>query len=642
MAIISGNRASRSPTAGRQIDSSIDLLGLTETLLRRRWTIIVCVLAFVALAFVALSLIAPRYVATSRIFIDPREQRAVQNEVIQRGLGGDMALVESQIEVVKSEAVLGDAIKQIGLASDPEFVPQGDGGRNPSEVALENLAKAVEVVRPDNTYVLEISVTAKEAAKSARLANAVAAAYVADQTSSAANAARDVTSAIRSRLAELQSQLHESEEKVEAFKREHNISQTEGQLLGDRELTNLSARQSAALSRVNEAKARLQVMQDALSARGYVGAATTDTDSSMGALRVRLAEAKGRLNELEQVLGPRHPRVVVAKGEVAQAEDAIRAESERLVATAQDDYKTAVDALNKVNTDLQQATSASFSTNQNMIKLRELEREAQSIRVVYESYLVRAKETAQQESIAAGTARVIAEAGVPNSPSFPPRVPIIAAAVMLGLFVGILIAILRDLVAGLLTRQQEAELPMRPEAGADTPAGGLVLVTTLDDPSMARQAALELAHGAMARDRSVIFLDLAADAPASMPGLAEIALGEASAINAVETCSDTELHKLNAGRPAAIARVSHDVLRAVLEVISAEYDDVVINAGELDVEHGTPVRVAAEMSDHAVLAVKGDRAGPREKWVLDALSNEGAVSVSFASVGTAADLDKVA
>jgi polysaccharide biosynthesis transport protein len=176
MAITSGNRASRSPTAGRQIDSSIDLLGLTETLLRRRWTIIVCVLAFVGLAFAALSLIAPRYVATSRIFIDPREQRAVQNEVIQRGLGGDMALVESQIEVVKSEAVLGDAIKQIGLASDPEFVPQGGGGRNPSEVALENLAKAVEVARPDNTYVLEISVTAKEAAKAARLANVVAAA----------------------------------------------------------------------------------------------------------------------------------------------------------------------------------------------------------------------------------------------------------------------------------------------------------------------------------------------------------------------------------------------------------------------------------------------------------------------------------
>ncbi|PSJ60283.1 GumC family protein [Pseudaminobacter soli (ex Li et al. 2025)] len=641
MAIISGNRASRSPTAGRQIDSAIDLVGLIETLLRRRWTIVACVLAFVALAFVALSLIAPRYVATSRIFVDPREQRAVQNEVIQRGLGGDMALVESQIEVVKSEAVLGDAIKQIGLASDPEFVPQGGGGRNPSEVALENLAKAIEVTRPDNTYVLEISVTAKEAAKSARLANAVAAAYVADQTSSAANAARDVTSAIRSRLAELQSQLHEAEEKVEAFKREHNISQTEGQLLGDRELTNLSARQSAALSRVNEAKARLQVMQDALSARGYVGAATTDTDSSMGALRVRLAEAKGRLNELQQVLGPLHPRVVVAKGEVTQAEDAIRAESERLVAIAQDDYKTAVDALNKVNTDLQQATSASFSTNQNMIKLRELEREAQSVRVVYESYLVRAKETAQQESIAAGTARVIAEAGVPNSPSFPPRVPILAAAMMLGLFVGILIAILRDLFAGLLTRQPEAE-PSLLEVDAGTPAAGLVLVTALDDPKIARQAALDLAHGAMARDRSVIFLDLAADAPASNPGLAEVALGEASALNAVQTCHDTELHKLNAGRPAAIARVSRDVLRAVLEVISAEYDDVVVNAGELDIEHGMPVRVAAEMSAHAVLAVKGDQAGARERWVLEALSNEGAVSVSLASVRTDADLDKVA
>src|SRR5690606_2458733 len=157
-----------------------------------------------------------------RIFVDPREQRIVQNEVVQQSLGVDMALVDSQIEVIRSEAVLGRAVKEAGLASDPEFVKEADGDRNPTETAIVGLAKATSVTRPENTYVREIAVTTKEATKSARLANAIAAAYVADRTSSVANATRDISSAIRGRLAELQQQLNEAEEKVETFKSEHN------------------------------------------------------------------------------------------------------------------------------------------------------------------------------------------------------------------------------------------------------------------------------------------------------------------------------------------------------------------------------------------------------------------------------------
>ncbi|HET7413747.1 MAG TPA: GumC family protein [Pararhizobium sp.] len=641
MAILSGNRAGRSPAPGRQIDSSIDLPGLAEMLLRRRWTIIVTVLAFVALAFAALLLISPRYTATTRIFIDPREQRVMQNEVVQQGVGDNMALVDSQIEVIRSESVLGHVIKRADLTSDPEFVPQAEGDGNPSEIALEHLAKATEVTRPDNTYVLEISVTTKEAAKSARLANAVAKAYIAEQASSYADATRDISSAIRNRLSQLQKQLQSSEEKVAAFKRTHNISQSEGQLLSDRRLTDLATRQSAAAAHVNETKNRLQVMESALRARGYVGAAATGTDSAMNTLRVRLAEAKRHLAELQHVLGPRNPRVIAAKGDVAQAGEAIRAESERLVASARDDYKSAEDTLNKINDDLKAAKKASFSTNEDLITLHELEREAQSNKAVYEAFLVRAKQTAQQGAISARTARVIADAAVPDSPSFPPRLPLLAAAVVLGLFVGVLIAILRDLTAGLPAAPSRA-LPLVSEAGADTALAGLVLVTTLDDPEKARQAALKMANGALSRGRSVIFVDLAEDAPASIPGLADIASGDVPVSDAVHTDRSTGLHTLYAGRRVAIANVSREVLHAVLEAISAEYDDVVVNVGELDTEHGLPIQVVTELARRVVLVVKGERADVQEKRVVEALSDGGAVAVSLVSIGTDTELDQVA
>ncbi len=641
MATLSGTEA------GRQIDSSVDLHGLMETIVRRRWTIIASVVVFTALAYAALSVISPRYSATARIFIDPRPQRTVDNEVVQQGTGADMALIDSQIELIQSEAVLGRVVKDNDLAVDPEFVTEPEDGRDASEMALAGLAKATTVARAENTYVLEIDVTTKEAAKSARLANAIVAAYVADRAASATNVTRDISSAIHGQLAELQKQLHDAEEKVETFKREHNITQAEGQLLGDRTLTDLANRQSQAAARVNEARARLQVMQEAMKARGSVGSAVSDGDSSLGALRIRLADARQRLAELQQSLGPRHPRIVATQEEVTQAERAIRTEGERLVAAARDDYDTAAGALDKVNADLKQATEASFSTNQDMIRLRQLEREAQSVKVVYESFLLRAKETAQQESITANTARVIAEASAPTLPSFPPRKPMLAAGAVFGLFVGLLLAILQDFAKGLLAARRKAApiVPARPaiaDIGADTDAGGLALVTTLGPAGAARQAALELATGAVSRGRSVIVLDLAQDRPADSPGLAEIALGESSAYDAVRISPDGEVHILGAGRPPAIEKVSRTMFKAVLDVICAEYDDVVVNVGELDVEHSLPALVAADMTRHAVLVVNGQRADPSEKRVVEALSHNGEVSVSLVKARMEAELGKVA
>ncbi|MGB3898861.1 MAG: GumC family protein [Mesorhizobium sp.] len=636
-----------STEAGRQIDSSVDLHGLMDTIVRRRWTILASVVVFTALAYVALSVVSPRYSATARIFIDPRPQRTVDNEVVQQGTNADMALIDSQIELIQSEAVLGRVVKDNDLAADPEFVTEPEDSRGASEMALAGLAKATTVARAENTYVLEIDVTTKEAAKSARLANAIVAAYVADRAASATNVTRDISSAIHGQLAELQKQLHDAEEKVETFKREHNITQAEGQLLGDRTLTDLANRQAQAAARVNETRARLQVMQEAMKARGSVGSAVSDTDSSLGALRIRLAEARQRLAELQQSLGPRHPRIVATQEEVTQAERAIRAEGERLVAAAQDDYETAAGALDKVNADLKQATEASFSTNQDMIRLRQLEREAQSVKVVYESFLLRAKETAQQESITANTARVIAEASAPTLPSFPPRKPMLAAGAVFGLFVGLLLAILQDFAKGLLTaRRKTAPVVLAHTAdagaGADTETGGLALVTTLGPAGAARQAALELATGAVSRGRSVIMLDLAQDVSADSPGLAEIALGESSAYDAVRISPDDEVHILGAGRPPAVEKVSRTMFKAVLDVICAEYDDVVVNVGELDVEHSLPALVAADMTRHAVLVVNGQRADPSEKRVVEALSHNGEVSVSLVKARMEAELGKVA
>jgi hypothetical protein len=312
-----------------------------------------------------------------------------------------------------------------------------------------------------------------------------------------------------------------------------------------------------------------------------------------------------------------------------------------MVASAQDDYKAAVDTLAKVNTDLNAAKTSSFSTNEDLIKLHELEREAQSSRVVYESFLVRAKETAQQENITARTARIIADAAVPASPSFPPKTILLAAAGILGLFFGIFLAILLDLGVGLRTGRATTLLPAPVTGEVKTALDQLVLVGAVDDPDMARQAALDLALGSMSDKHRVLFIDLAEDAPVSNRGLAEVASGDIPISSAILTAPESGLHILGAGRWAA-ENVSRDMVSNAIKTVAAEYDEIVINIGELDRERGMPARVAVELTRHAVLVVKGNGAAPREKQVVEALSNNGAVSVSLVSIEAGADLYQVA
>jgi succinoglycan biosynthesis transport protein ExoP len=105
--------------------------------------------------------------------------------------------------------------------------------------------------------------------------------------------------------------------------------------------------------------------------------------------------------------------------------------------------------------------------------LRELESTAQSSRSLYEAFLTRFKETQSQEDIQTPDARIISQADVPESPSFPNKTLTLGIAAPAGLFLGFLLAIFAEkLEAGFRTSaevEQLLELPVLavlPEASA--------------------------------------------------------------------------------------------------------------------------------------------------------------------------------
>lgn len=625
----SGGNVHGAAPHGAPVDAGIDLVGLLDLVFRRKFLILGTAAAVVALMLGVLWMVGPRYQATARLLIDPRELRMVENDMVQRDIASDMVLVESQVEIITSEPVLRRVVERENLVADPDFYRPGTGApsaRTPQEIAIEALARAIKVSRPDNTYILEITVRGRQAAKAARLANAVAAAYSEDQTSSAAGSTLDLSSSISERLSELQARLREDEEKVAKFKEANGVSTPDGRLLLDTRLNDLSARLSAAVTESAQAKSRLDVMQNAMSQRGDVSSVLSESENTtMVGLRGALTDAQRRLSELQEILGPRHPRVGAAQAEVERARRDIRAESERLVAATRDAWRAAQETERSIAARLDTLTAESFQTNDRMIELRELERQAQASRLVYESYLVRARDTAELGSIGPRSARVIAPAAVPDAEAFPPRNLLAAASLVFGLGLGLFNAI----VADTLQRRRHA-MKFAADAQAAVPADAtvgddrVVLTFAAGDAGLAAGAALDLARGMAMDGWSTVLVDLADTGAA--PGLAELSRGEVQAADILSRDPYSSVHMASAGDAAG--GIEPGWLAETLAMFASTYDRMIVNAGALHGPAGEMTAAAIGLAEHALLVVPGATMSAREQQAYASLAASGvAVSV---------------
>jgi capsular exopolysaccharide synthesis family protein len=86
----------------------------------------------------------------------------------------------------------------------------------------------------------------------------------------------------------------------------------------------------------------------------------------------------------------------------------------------------------------------STESGQAQVRLRELQREADANRTIYESYLARYKEATAQESLELPEARIVTQASVPLAPSFPKTLLMLGLAPALGLGLGCVLALITD------------------------------------------------------------------------------------------------------------------------------------------------------------------------------------------------------
>src|ERR1700676_4017101 len=108
--------------------SPSDLLAALKNLTRRRFGIIVLIFSLsVMCGAIYLYTAPPRFMARAELLIDTRKAELFQQQSVIGEAAVDSTAVDSQIEVLKSEAIAASVVKELHLTSDPEFVGSKPG-----------------------------------------------------------------------------------------------------------------------------------------------------------------------------------------------------------------------------------------------------------------------------------------------------------------------------------------------------------------------------------------------------------------------------------------------------------------------------------------------------------------------------------
>ncbi len=436
-------------------------LSVVVSLIGRQYPVMIFVMCLcMGLAGVYLLTASKRYTGTAVLLIDSRKMQGLQT---QAPAGGDSpidsAMVDSQVEVLKSETIATSVIKQLNLLDSREFTGN-EGGlltsisdlfsglfpeQRPSQdalmrIAIGKLASNLSIKRVGLSYVIEISYQALSPDQAARVANAVADGYINDSLESKYQASRRAAVWLQDRLKELRAQASSAERAVVDFKAKNNIVDAGGRLLTEQQLAEINSSLTQARAQRAEAQAKLERITSILNADDNDSkvilndlATVTDTMNNpvITKLRQTYLDYAARQADWSNRYGPTHLAVVNLRNQMREIRHSITEELRRTAEVYKSDLAIAKAREESGQKSLNDTIALSNGTNQAQIALRDLESNAQSARALSDNFLQLYMVSVQQQSFPITEARVITQASnAPNKTS--PKTTLILLATLIG------------------------------------------------------------------------------------------------------------------------------------------------------------------------------------------------------------------
>lgn len=456
--------------AARDDDDLIDLQQLITVFRRRLWAMLAAgLLTFVAVVIFTLQA-TPLYTATSSVVLNVRQAQVVDIEAVLSGAPPDSATVDTEVEVLRSRYLAETVVDQLNLTQVPEFnsslaepsaisafiggvtgfltglLPQqvevsitdAEREARTREQVVSSLMSALSVRRVGLTYVIEITATSQTPSLARDIANTYAEAYLTAQLEAKFEATERANDWLNERVDVLRDEVRVREEAVARFRNQAGLVDADGATIAEQQVTDLNSQLAVQRAELSEARARLDSVRSQVE-RGVSADTIAEVLSSnvISDLRRQQAEVARRQADLSGRYGPRHPEILTVNREAADIRAQIEAEITRIVGSLENEVNVAAQRVRSLQSSLAEARSELATNNSDIVELRELQREAEASRALFESFLNRFRQTNETEGLTEADARIVASASTPIEPSSPNVLLNFALGIVLAGVVGV-------------------------------------------------------------------------------------------------------------------------------------------------------------------------------------------------------------
>ena len=452
-------------------DDVIDLVKLGSVLWQAKWNIAALVVIVTMLAVVAVLNIKPQYWASATLMIEEKNPQVLSFQQVYDPADTTSEYLQTQLGLLQSRALAERVVRELDLTTHPlfdprqqpesvlsirglikslgiaEFIPglihddeQGPSEQDIFDVVTQRVRDMVGVQLVGKSKLLAVSVEMPDADLSAKIANAWANGFITSQLDASLDMSLATTSWMNSRLQELRGKLKDAENTLQAYRESEGLVDVDGvATISANELSMTGNRMIDARRARAEAESQYRQVQ-AMGNGGLNRLASVPAvlgHPLIQQFKGEVAKAQAKVDELSRRYGDKHPAMVAARSDLAAATASLQSQVELVVAGIERNYQLA-----QAN---EASLSKSFNSNKAQIqdisrkefKLRELQREVDSNRVLYETFLTRLKETAATSDINSSNARVVDKAIVPLKPSKPRKSLIVSIAAVLAAVMGI-------------------------------------------------------------------------------------------------------------------------------------------------------------------------------------------------------------
>lgn len=468
-----------------QQDDFVDLEKLLAIALRQAKTVGVCVVCGLLVGLVVLATTPATYTAESRVLIDERLDRIVDETSVTTATLLNDASLESQIQILKSNRLALSIVEATGLHKNEGFLnpPQsaiasivgavrsvrrsllpapsssentaqsseGDEYVIEREIAAYILQKSITPQRIGRSHVISIAYSSHSRVLSKSIANAYAKAYLEDQLNANFEAREQAAVWLEGRLTELRESSQNAALSVERFRTENGLTASRGELLAGQQLSDLTSQLIEAKSDTARALARSQQFQQILT-QGIEYAVQNaalptemQTDNStLGRLKSAYINVSRREADIAAQFGNDHPQAIALREEEEQLSREVFRELNVLASSFKNEYEVALSRENAMQDNIAIASGRNSEARQSEVELRELEQRSTALSTLYNTFLTRYEQSAQESSFPVSKVRVISEAGLPRGASGPKTKLVLGLAIVIGLMIGACIGALNE------------------------------------------------------------------------------------------------------------------------------------------------------------------------------------------------------